>query len=272
MKKMIGLTAMMVAIFALALTTPVLAWDPPSTYVDGHSNVEGLLTHGDESTGGWAYGAGAGSFKVWGRKSAEGEAEAKGEVEGESSASTDPSSANSFSSSRVRSRGAEIEGKFGKVQVSGTAEQANWATIDLGESGFISGGNTTEGEYSGSLKGRGDLSLEGGAVAKGTTTLTATDTTTQGETVGRAKAWLEGAGCGNDPSVKGEGFLVGGNALNQGNVTAVTNFDGTANFNASGPESPAGKLKITGGTEIQVTPSGVSMKSSVKSGAQAIGK
>lgn len=255
--KTIGTTIM--TVFFLLTAVPAFAWDQPATTAEESVHINALVVHGDNSTGGLAFGTATGEFVIRG-DSVEGVTEAAARLKGVSTAND--TSANSASSSRVVSRGAVLTGDSGEVKVSGTALQSNWGMVDRGNSGFIAGGNFTEGAYEGANEGALPF-INGGAVARGSTTLTATDTMTEGVTVGKARARIEG---GVDPSVNGSGFLTGSNSVNQGNAAS---FEGTANFSASGPEFAAGKLKITGGTEIKETPGGVSIRSNVHSGAKA---
>jgi len=261
MKKTIGLTTVLVAIFALFLVNFDLASaqsDPSS--VSGAVRLEGSKIFGDPTNGGFSSlnsGAGfnilpSGECK---QTAAEGIAAAKGALGAGGKVNDNSLSLNSLAHTTTDAKGSGN----GAVNTDGLVQRANWGTLANGPSS-ISGWDASQGQYSGVASGPSP-SILGKGVTDGTMDLSITPNSTTGKLTDNSLASVKGTPGTADPSIQGGAGLASGTRVNGPDFIAAATTDARAAYSATDPKKVSGGLEINSNTAVTQSPNGsVSLK------------
>ena len=270
---MIGMLAVVTAIFALFLVNLSIAQDTPPTPVSGGVRLEAIKTFGNDIIGGFSYlNSGAGFNILPGgecrqRDIAEGFAGAKGTLSAGGSVSDNSLSLNSLA--RTITGATQVQGRSGEVNTDGLTERANWGTLEKGPS-FISGWDSSQALYNGSASGPSP-SILGKAVTGGTMELSITPNSTTGKIADDSLALVRGTPGTADPAVQGSAGLASGTHVSGPDFSAAAQTDARAAYSAANPKKAAGGLEIDSSTNITQNPDGsVSLRATT--GAKAFTK
>lgn len=233
------------------------AWagDPlpaPSTGADGSAFQQVWREHADSPlTGGFGAGNSLATYSVDGICEATGLADAFGKVIGESG--SDATSAWSLSKSFVDAS-ASGQGGPTTIDLTGFAEQGNWAGIQKDENNFANAWNYSNSGFDGSTYG--DLSAQnlGKAGTVGTSNVSLTETINSRS--GRAETKnvsLANVGGTGTTAVYGQGGVgvmstIGGGTGDNYFAGAISNGGGF--YNGVGENYAAGMVKVSGSTNV----------------------
>jgi len=258
MKKTIGMTVVLVAIFALFLVNLSVAQDTPPTFVNGAVRLEGIKNFGNDVIGGYSYLNSGAGFKILPggdcrqQETAEGIAAARGTLNAGGNVSENSLSLNSLA--RTITEATQLKGKSGEVYIDGLAERANWGTLEKGPS-FISGWDSSRALYNGTVSGPSP-SILGKAVTDGNMELSITPNSTNGRLTDNSLALVKGTPGAADPAVQGSAGLASGTHVSGPDFSAAAQTDSRAAYSAADPKKAAGGLEINSNTNITQNPDG----------------
>jgi hypothetical protein len=270
------------AVFAAVLSfgVVVFAEDPPpvppapETFTEANGNVNQAVNRnfGDNIVGGSSRGNSSAIASA--KDFCEANVNTNASGIGAGFATIGPDLVKSTTSGSVLS-GAQAQGKNGTfIDLSGIAEQVNWANFKIDDYNFANGWGNTSGDYKGTssspdqwIGGSGIVKADGESTASVTSTPTSrqSNATTKDSSIGMVN-FTDGK-----TSVYGAGGVNGQSAMDGANFSTFSNGGGWSSYNAKDGPAIAGSLSSNLATKVEVFPDKVTADSSMSSSAKITG-
>jgi hypothetical protein len=269
-----------VALSTVSFTVPAWGQTSSSTSANGTANSGAGKTAGNPNTGAWSDGGSQGSYGAGGAHYAAGSTDSS--TKAKATFAVTPNGQSSFASGETKVDSFALGApRNTATSISGTDQQADYASKSTSKVNGASAGNTTWGNLSGSGKGtsfvRGAIHTSGGTwtVAHQGPTHASNSYQTNGSSksvvsgfelptqCGRPNAPQSNVAVGGSGSGGGESFLGGGQ-----NYAGANNM-GNAAYSASGQHDAQGSLGVQGTTSASLTGNVARSASSQSSYAEA---